>query len=87
MSHLPRYRKYYPTRYRKRVPIFWWVHKWVHMRFILRELTSVFVAFYVIVLLLHVRSLAMGPEAYAAFLAWLESPLALALHAVVPVTL
>ncbi len=82
MSHLPRYRKYYPRLYRKRVPIFWWVHRWVHMRFILRELTSVFVAFYAIVLLLHVRSLAVGPEAYDAFQAWLASPLALVLHAV-----
>ena len=82
MSHLPRYRKYYPKLYRKRVPIFWWVHKWVHMRFILRELTSVFVAFYCIVLLLHVRAVAAGPEAYAAFLDWLASPLAVALHAV-----
>lgn len=82
MSHLPRYRKYHPKRYHKRVPIFWWVHKWVHMRFILRELTSVCVAFYCIVLLIHVRSLALGPEAYAAFQAWLASPLAVALHAV-----
>ena len=64
------------------MPIFWWVHKWVHMRFILRELTSVFVAFYAIMLLLHVRSLAAGPEAYEAFLAWLQTPLAVALHVV-----
>jgi len=64
------------------MPIFWWVHKWIHMRFILRELTSVFVAFYAVVLLFHVRSVAVGPEAYAAFLAWLRSPPALALHGV-----
>ena len=49
------------------------------MRFILRELTSMFVAFYAIVLLLHVRSLALGPEAYDAFQAWLASPLSLVL--------
>lgn len=82
MSHLPRYKQYRPKLYNRRVPIFWWVHKWVHMRFILRELTSVFVAFYAIMLLVHVRALAAGPEAYASFMAWLQTPLALALHAV-----
>ena len=82
MSHYPRYKKYRPRVYSKRMPIFWWVSKWPHTRFILRELTSVFVAFYAIVLLLHVRSLAAGPEAYANFMAWLQTPLALALHTV-----
>ena len=82
MSHYPRYRKYRPKVYRERMPIFWWIRKWPHTRFILRELTSVFVAFYVIVLLLHVRSLSAGPEAYADFMAWLQTPLALALHTV-----
>ena len=82
MSHLPRYKQYRPKLYHRRVPIFWWVHKWVHMRFILRELTSVFVAFYAIMLLLHVRAVAAGPEAYAAFLDWLQTPLAVALHVV-----
>lgn len=82
MSHYPRYKKYRPKVYNKRIPIFWWVHKWPHTRFILRELTSVFVAFYAIVLLLHVRSLAAGPEAYVDFMAWLQTPFALALHTV-----
>ncbi len=82
MSHLPRYIQYRPKLYHQRMPIFWWVHKWVHMRFILREMTSVFVAFYAIMLLMHVRAVAAGPEAYASFLDWLASPLAVALHAV-----
>ena len=82
MSHYPRYKKYRPRVYSEPMPIFWWVRKWPHTRFILRELTSVFVAFYVIVLLLHVRSLSAGPEAYAEFMAWLQTPLALALHTV-----
>ncbi len=82
MSHYPRYKKYRPKLYRARVPIFWWVHRWVHVRFILRELTSVFVAFYAVVLLLLARAVTQGPEAYAAFLAWLATPVALVLHAV-----
>lgn len=81
MSHYPRYKKYRPKLYRRRVPIFWWVHRWVHVRFILRELTSVFVAGYVVVLLLLVHAVRQGPEAYEGFLAWLRTPTALGLHA------
>ncbi len=80
MSHYPRYRPYRPKLYRERMPIFWWVHKGVHVRFILRELTSVFVAGYVVVLLLLVRAVKQGPDAYAAFLDGLRSPAALMLH-------
>lgn len=82
MSHKPRYRKYHPRLYHTRMPIFWWVHRWAHIRFITRELTSVFVAFYALVLLLQLRALTQGPAAYEAFIAWLQTPLALALHTV-----
>ena len=52
------------------------------MRFILRELTSLFVAFYVIALLLHVRAIGAGPEAYESFQALLATPGSIALHAI-----
>lgn len=81
-SHNPNYTKYHPRWYRKRMPIFWWVHKWTHVTFILRELTSVFVAFYALVLLLQIRALTQGPGAYANFLAWLETPVSIVLHAI-----
>ena len=82
MSHLPRYKPYYPKLYRRRIPISWWVHKWIHMQFILRELTSLFVAFYAIMLLLYVNAIAGGEAEYGAFLEWLESSLSIALHVV-----
>ena len=78
----PRYTKYHPKWHRVRMPIFWWVHQWPHLRFILRELTSVPVAFYAIVLLFHVRAVAQGQEAYADFLSLLQSPIPIVLHAV-----
>ena len=62
------------------MPIFWWIHTWVHVRFIVRELTSVFVAGYVVVLLLQIRALGQGPSAYSHFEAWLQTPFALAVH-------
>lgn len=76
------YTKHHPKWYRIRTPIFWWVHKWVHAKFILRELTSVAVAFYGLVLLFQIRALTQGPEAYADFLAWLQTPISIILHAV-----
>ncbi len=82
MIQNPHYTKHHPKWYRTRMPIFWWVQKWVHMKFILRELTSVAVAFYAVVLLFQVRALSQGPEAYASFLAWLKTPIAIALHAI-----
>ncbi len=74
------YSKYHPKWYRTRMPILWWVHKWAHTKFILRELTSVFIALYALVLLGQIRALTQGPEAYASFLDWLQSPVSIGLH-------
>lgn len=82
MSHYPRYRKYYPKLYRPRVPIFWWVHKRAHVRFILRELTSVFVAYTALLLLLLVHAAKGGAASYEAFLDWLASPWVVVPHVV-----
>ncbi len=82
MNQNPHYTKHHPRWYRVRMPIFWWVHKWVHAKFILRELTSVAVAFYAMVLLFQIRAVAQGPEAYASFLAWHKTPVAIVLHAI-----
>ena len=74
------YIKYRPEAYRERMPIFWWVSKLAHIRFIIREITSVFVAAFAVELLLVVRSIYTGPQAYTSFLAWLQTPLSLSLH-------
>lgn len=66
--------------YRPRIPIFWWTSKWSNIKFITRELTSVFVAGYAVVLLLQIRSLLRGPEAYESFLVWLKTPLSIGFH-------
>jgi fumarate reductase subunit C len=82
MANNPNYTKYHPKWYRKRIPIFWWTHKWVHTKFILRELTSLFVAFYALVLLFQIRALAQGPEVYTNFLDRLKTPVSIALHCI-----
>ena len=82
MTSNSEYLKYQPKLYRRRTPIFWWVHKWAYIKFITRELTSVFVASYALVLLFQIRALTRGPETYAIFLAWLKTPLSIMLHAI-----
>lgn len=82
MTFNAHYTKFQPKHYQTRMPIFWWVHKWAYIKFITRELTSVFVAFYAIVLLFQTRALSQGPDAYAMFLVWLRTPVAIGLHIV-----
>jgi len=78
----PMYYKGHPRLYFKRMPIFWWVKKWSHARFILRELTSFGVAFYAIIIILHVQAINQGAEYYANFQSWLQSPFAIILHTI-----
>jgi fumarate reductase subunit C len=52
------------------------------LKFILREASSVFVAWIVVVTLLQIRALTRGPADYAEFENWLRSPLILMLNAV-----
>ncbi len=82
MSAEPHYTLYHPRWYRRRVSVWWWLQNRSYTGFVLRELTSVFVAFFAVVYLWQLRALAQGPEAYAQFLARLKSPLFLALDTV-----
>ena len=82
MSAGPRYTLYHPRWYRRRVSVWWWLQNRSYAGFVLRELTSVFVAFFAVVYLWQLRALVQGPEAYGQFLARLKTPLFLTLDAV-----
>jgi fumarate reductase subunit C len=82
MSVQPRYTLYHPRWYRRRVSVWWWLQNRSYTWFVLRELTSVFVAFFAVVYLWQLRALGQGPEAYELFLARLRTPLFLALDTV-----
>src|SRR2546422_1890224 len=82
MSAEAHYTPYHPRWYRRRVSVWWWLQNRAYAGFVLRELTSVFVAFFAGVTLWQLRTLAQGPDAYARFLACLGTPLFVALHAV-----
>ena len=82
MSAEPHYTLYHPRWYRRRVSVWWWLRKWSYAGFVLREITSVFVAFFAVVYLWQLWAVAQGPEAYGQFLARLRTPLFLALDTV-----
>jgi fumarate reductase subunit C len=76
------YTLHHPRWYRRRVSVWWWLQSRSYTGFVLRELTSVFVALFALVLLWQIRALGHGPEAYTRFLGRLRSPLLVAFHAV-----
>ena len=78
----PHYTLYHPRWYRRRVSVWWWLPNRSYIGFVLRELTSVFVAFFAVVSLWQLRALAQGPDAYVQFLARLRTPRFLALDTV-----
>lgn len=78
----PNYTLFHPRWYRPRVSVYWWLGEWHYLKFILRELSSVFVAVSVIETLLLIRALRNGPDAYAYFLQTLQNPAVVFLNVV-----
>ena len=78
----PAYSEYPPRWYRPRMSTYWWLKRWSYLAFILRELSSVFVAWSVVFLLLLVAAVSGGEDSYRQFLAWAGRPAVLLLSAV-----
>jgi len=68
--------------YVRPMPATWWLKRTPYRLFMLRELTSVFVAAYVVIFLMMIRRLNEGQAAYQACLESLKSPLAISFHIV-----
>ena len=68
--------------YRPEMSRLWWLRRPSYAFFVLRELSSVFVAWSVVFLLLLVRALAQGEAEYAAFRDWAANPWVVALNVV-----
>ena len=78
----PAYTEFHPRWYRRPVSTYWWLGKWAYVKFILRELSSVAVAWTVALILYQVRSLIRGPEAYARFEHRMASPLMIGINVI-----
>ena len=83
MSDLPHhYTAYHPQWYRRRMSVWWWLKDPAYTKFVAREMTSVFVAFFALLYLWQLRAVAEGPDEYARFMARLKTPPFLFLDAV-----
>ena len=76
------YTPYHPRWHRQRVSTYWWLGRRSYFLFILRELSSVAVAWFVVCLLLLVRAAGGGAAGYQHFLEWARQPIVLALDVV-----
>jgi fumarate reductase subunit C len=74
--------EYVPKSYPQRVSTYWWLARWAYLKFILRETSSVFVAWGVAMTLFQISALSGGPAAYTEFSEWLRSPWVVALNVV-----
>jgi len=74
--------EFHPRWYRKRLSTWWWLGEWHYLTFILRELSSLSVAWFVGLTLFQLRAFWRGPESYASFTTSLQSPSMIALNAI-----
>jgi fumarate reductase subunit C len=75
-----KYTEFHPRWYRPRMPVFWWVERRSYLVFVIRELSSVFVAWSVVFLLLLVSALGQGAKEYQQFIRLSSEPWMLALN-------
>ena len=79
-SHV--YSDYHPRWLRRKLSTYWWLEKRAYVAFILREGSCMFVAWFVVYLLLLVNSVIGGRVSYGRFLEWSATPWVLTLNVV-----
>jgi fumarate reductase subunit C len=83
MSERPaEYTAYHPRWLRYRTSTYWWLERWSYFAFILRELSSLFIAWFVVYLLLLVRAVGQGQSSYQQLLDWSANPAVVTLNVV-----
>jgi fumarate reductase subunit C len=76
------YTEFRQRLYRPRVPLLWWLRRRSYLVFVVRELTSVFVAWSVAFTLLAVHAILEGADAYRRFLDWSAAPWLIVVNAI-----
>ena len=76
------YKPFHPRWYRPHVSVYWWLGEWHYLKFILREISSVFVAVFVVETLLLIHAVRRGPAAYEHYLRCMSNPAILLLNIV-----
>ena len=68
--------------YRRQVSVWWWLRKRSYFVFVMRELSSIFIAWLVLFLLLFVAAVGRGPRAYRDYLDFAAHPVVVAVNVV-----
>ncbi|MGH9382998.1 MAG: fumarate reductase subunit C [Vicinamibacterales bacterium] len=76
------YTDYHPRWLRRHTSTYWWLERWSYFAFFLRELSCLFVAWFVVYLLLLIRAVSQGDANYHQFLGWSARPWVLLLNAI-----
>jgi fumarate reductase subunit C len=71
-----------PRAYRRSFSNWWWLERRNYLIFILREFSSIFVAYFLVVTLKQLCALARGPAAYASFQEHMRHPMVILLNIV-----
>jgi succinate dehydrogenase subunit C len=82
MTEHPIYTEYHPRWLRRRPSTYWWLERRAYLSFITRELSSIFIAWFVVYLLLFVRAVGRGEASYQEFFVWSRHPVVLVLNIV-----
>lgn len=82
MSDRSAYTEFHPRWYRRPISTWWWLGKRTYLLFILRELSSLSVAWFVVFMLLLVRAIGQGDAEYQRFLDRVDHPLVVLLNLV-----
>src|SRR5438105_2243744 len=82
MTGRPVYTEYHPRWLRPHMSTYWWLGRWAYVKFILRELSSIFVAWFVVYLLLLLRAVARGETSYRAFIDLSANPVMLTVNVI-----
>jgi fumarate reductase subunit C len=82
MTTPPIYREHHPRWLRQRMSTYWWLERWPYARFILREISSVFVAWFVVYLIILIGALGGGVQSYNRFVRWSSHPVVIAVNIV-----
>lgn len=80
MNESPVYTRHHPRWLRTRMSTYWWLSRRSYLSFILRELSSLFVVWFVLYLLLLVHAVSQGEDSYQRFLDWSGTPLVLTVN-------
>ena len=82
MSERHQHTAFHPRWYRPKMSTWWWMKGRFNLAFVVRELSSIFIAWFVIFVLVLARSVSLGAYAYDQFLTWARNPGIVALNAV-----